>query len=64
MQEFKREDLFNVEEAAKWCGLSTKAMYMRYFRGQITAAKTMSHRVYFSREAIDEFRAKYVPFSN
>lgn len=63
MQEFKKEDLFTLEEAAKWCGLKPKAMYMRYFRGQIKAVPLPSHRLYFSRQEIDEFRAKYVPFS-
>lgn len=63
MQEFKKEELFTLEEAAKWCGLKKKAMYMRYFRGQIKCVPMMSHRLYFSRQDIDEFRAKYIPFS-
>lgn len=63
MKEFKKEDLFSINEAAKICGLSRNAMYMRYFRGQIKAVPTLSHRLYFSRDAIDEFRANYVPFS-
>lgn len=62
MKEFKKEDLFSINEAAKICGLSRNAMYMRYFRGQIKAVPTLSHRLYFSRDAIDEFRANYVPF--
>lgn len=63
MKEFKKEDLFSINEAAKICGLSRNAMYMRYFRGQIKTVPTLSHRLYFSREAIDEFRENYVPFS-
>lgn len=63
MKEFKKEDLFSINEAAKICGLSRNAMYMRYFRGQIKAVPTLSHRLYFTLEAIDEFRANYVPFS-
>jgi len=63
MKEFKKEDLFTMDEADKICGLSRNAMYMRYFRGQIKAVATLSHRVYFTRDAIDEFRANYVPFS-
>jgi len=63
MKEFKKDDLFTMDEAAKICGLTRNAMYMRYFRGQIKAIPTMSHRVYFTRDAIDEFRATYVPFS-
>ena len=62
MQEFKKEDLFTLEEAAKWCGLNKNAMYMRYFRGQIKSTPMLSHRLYFTREAIDEFRANYLPF--
>lgn len=64
MQEFKREELFTLEEAAKWCGLNKKAMYMRYFRGQIRPVNLPTHRLYFTREAVDEFRANYVPFNN
>lgn len=64
MEEFKKEDLFSLEEAAKWCGLKPKAMYMRYFRGQINAVPMKSHRLYFTRAAIDEFRANYCPFNN
>lgn len=64
MKEFKREDLFTMDEVAKICGLSRNAMYMRYFRGQITAVPTLSHRLFFTRDAVDEFRAKYVPYSN
>lgn len=63
MEEFKKEELFTLEEAAKWCGLSKNAMYMRYFRGQIRPVNMRSHRLYFTRAAVDEFRAKYRPFS-
>lgn len=63
MVEFKKEDLFTLDEVAKLAGLNRKAMYMRYFRGQIKAAETLTHRLYFTREAIDEFRAIYCPFS-
>lgn len=63
MKEFRKEDLFSLNEVAKICGLTRNAMYMRYFRGQIKPENTLSHRLYFSRDAIDEFRANYVPFS-
>lgn len=63
MKEFKREDLFTLDEVAKLVGLNRKAMYMRYFRGQIKAVNTLTHRLYFTRDAIDEFRATYCPFS-
>lgn len=63
MKEYRKEDLFSIKEAAKICNLSRNAMYMRYFRGQIKAVPTMSHAIYFTRDAIDEFRANYVPFS-
>lgn len=63
MEEFKKEELFTLEEAAKWCGLSKNAMYMRYFRGQIRPVNMRSHRLYFTRAAVDEFRANYCPFS-
>ena len=64
MQEFTREELFTLEEAARWCGLKPKAMYMRYFRGQIKSVNMLSHRLYFTRQAIDEFRANYIRFES
>lgn len=63
MNEFKKEDLFTLAEVAKIVGLNKKAMYMRYFRGQIQAVNTRTHRLYFTRDAIDEFRANYCPVS-
>lgn len=63
MQEFKKEDLFTIEEVAKFCGLTRNAMYMRYLRGQIDPVRMRTHRLYFTREAIDEFRANYCPFT-
>lgn len=59
MKEFRREELLTLSEVARFCGLSRNALYMRYFRGQIKAADTLSHKLYFTREAVDEFRAKY-----
>lgn len=59
MKEFRRQDLLSIDEVARFCGLSRNAMYMRYFRGQIKAVDTLSHRLFFTREEVDEFRAKY-----
>lgn len=58
------QTLFTIEEVAKWCGLSRNAAYMHYKRGHIQRVMDMEcHRIYFTREAVDEFRAKYVPFN-
>lgn len=64
MNQFKAEDLFTIEEVAKFCGLSRNAAYMHYRREHIKPVPMLTHRLYFSRAAIDEFRATYCPFSN
>lgn len=61
MQEFKKEELFSLNEAAKWCNLSSKAFYMHYRRGHIKAEPLLCHQLYFSRAEIDNFRANYRP---
>lgn len=63
MQEFSRQELFTLEEVAKWCGMTRNAMYMHYRRGHITPENMLCHRLYFSRSAVDDFRAKYVAFT-
>lgn len=62
VQELKMQQLFTLEEAAKWCGLNPRAMYMRYRRGQIRPVPMLSHRLYFSQEEIEKFRSNYLPF--
>ena len=57
-------ELFTIEEVAKYCRLSRNAAYMHYRRGHINRVPDiMAHRIYFTREALDEFRAKYCPFN-
>lgn len=55
------ETLYNVEEAAKWCGMSRNAFYMHYRRGHIDAVKMPSHRLYFTRESVFDFMNNYNP---
>lgn len=62
MNQFKQEDLFTIEEVAKFCGLTRRAAYMHYYRGHINCVPMMAHRLYFSRAAIDQFRANYCAF--
>ena len=57
------QELFTIEEVAKWCNLSRNAAYMHYKRGHLQAVDMQTHRLYFAREDVDEFRAKYVPFN-
>lgn len=60
----QEQELFTIEEVAKWCNLSRGAAYMHYYRGHITPVKDMrTHRIYFTRQSIDTFRAHYVPFN-
>ena len=58
------EVLFTIEEVAKWCGLSRNAAYMHYKRGHIKSVNQSDglacHRLYFSRDQVEEFRAKYI----
>lgn len=63
MNQFKQEELFSIEEVAKYCGLSRNAAYMHYRRGHISPEPMLTHRLYFTREAIDTFRAQYRPFN-
>lgn len=63
MQTFTEQQLFTLEEVAKWCGLTRNAAYMHYRRGHIEPEKMLCHRLYFSREKVDQFRANYCPFN-
>lgn len=64
MEQLKYEDLFTIEEVAKFCGISRNAAYMHFRRGHIRAQNLMCHRLYFSRAEIDRFRAMYCPFNS
>lgn len=58
----EREELFTIEEVAKWCGISRNAAYMHYTRGHLHRCTDIeAHRVYFTRQAVEEFKSKYFP---
>ena len=58
------EEGFTIEEVAKFCRISRDAAYMHYRRGHIKRIEDIeAHRLYFSREELDSFRAKYCPFN-
>lgn len=58
------EEGFTIEEVAKFCRISRDAAYMHYRRGHIKRIEDIeAHRLYFTREALDDFRAKYCPFN-
>lgn len=63
MNEFKQEELFTLEEVAKWCGKSSRAVYMHYRRGHLTPVAMQCHRLYFTRSEVDQFRANWCPLS-
>lgn len=63
MNELKSQELFTIDEVAKWCGMSRNAAYMHYKRGHLTPVNMACHRLYFTREQVDNFRANYCPFS-
>jgi hypothetical protein len=54
------EDLFDLQEAAKYCGLSRGALYMHYYRGHLQRENLPAHKVYFTRRALEQFKATYV----
>lgn len=63
MEQFKIEELFTLEEVAKWCGKSKPAIYQHYRRGHLVPKNMACHRLYFSRDEVDNFRANYCPFN-
>lgn len=63
MRQFRTEELFTIEEVAKFSGMTRNAAYMHYRRGHIKPEPMLAHRLFFTREAIDEFRANYCPFN-
>lgn len=63
MNKIETEDLFTIEEVAKFCGKSRNAAYMHMRRGHINPVSLMCHRLYFTRAEIDRFRALYCPFN-
>lgn len=63
MRQFRTEELFTIEEVGKYCGMTRNAAYMHYRRGHIKPEPMRAHRLFFTREAIDQFRANYCPFN-
>lgn len=63
MEQLKEQQLFTVEEAAKWCNISRNAMYQHYRRGHINCVPMRCHRLFFTRAEIDQFRSLYCPFN-
>lgn len=63
MEQINEQQLFTIEEVAKWCNMSRNAAYMHYRRGHIIPVKMLCHRLYFTRAEVDAFRANYVPFN-
>lgn len=56
------QDLFTIEEVAKWCGITRNAAYMHYVRGHLhRCTEVEAHRVYFTRQEVEEFKSKYFP---
>lgn len=56
------QELFTIDEVAKWCGITRNAAFMHYHRGHLQRCQDIeAHRVYFTRQAVEEFKAKYFP---
>lgn len=56
-----RQELFTLDEVAKWCGMTRTALYQHYRRGHIKPELLQCHRLYFSRNAINDFVTNYRP---
>lgn len=63
IEQLKQEQVFTLEECAKWCGITRNAMYMHYRRGHIRPVPMLCHRLYFSREELENFRSNYKAFA-
>lgn len=61
MEEIKKDDLFTLEEVAKWCNLSKHAVYMHYRRGHLTPEPLPCHRLYFKFSEVYRFKDNYTP---
>lgn len=57
----QRRELFTLDEVAKWCGMNRGALYQHYRRGHIKPEVLQCHRLYFSREAVNDFVTNYRP---
>lgn len=57
----RKQELFSIDEVAKWCGMSRTALYQHYRRGHIRPEVLQCHRLYFSREAVLDFVTNYRP---
>lgn len=54
-------NLFTIEEVAKWAGLTRNAAYMHYRRGHLKPVNLQAHRLYFEKSEVDNFIANYKP---
>ena len=61
MEFMQSQQLFTLEEVAKWSQLSRGAIYMHFRRGHIKPEPMLSHRLYFSRSEVERFIANYRP---
>lgn len=57
----RKQELFTLDEVAKWCGMSRNAVYQHYRRGHIKPEVLGCHRLYFTRESILDFVTNYRP---
>lgn len=55
------QELFTLEELAKWCNTTRGAVYQHYRRGHIYKVDMPCHRIYFTREQADRLRSLYYP---
>lgn len=63
MELLESQQLFTLQEVAKWCSLSRNAMYMHYRRGHIKPEPLLAHQLYFSRAEVLRFISNYRPIS-
>ena len=56
------EAIYTRVAAANYCGLKPITFYGHYRRGHVRSIKDLkTHALYFSKSALDEFIASYLP---
>lgn len=53
---------WTIEDIANYLQMSKRAVYMHYHRGHLVADGSISHRLYFSTAAVEDFINLYKPF--
>lgn len=62
-KQVNEKNLFTIEEIAKWFAMSKRAVYMHYYRGHLKPENLESHKLYFTRNEVENFGKRFIPLS-